>query len=156
MPSNASARVEGFLIVERASKAWPIARRLMGEPGILPLGILARDTCARFDHLVSVERSVEPGRNFSNADGAHDGQGGIELAGQQCRDFLIRSVVDHCFESSSATGVKPFARRQKDQRMKIDVAGNSADVFLLPFAQGPPGRPNNLQCARNPLAIGGF
>src|SRR6185369_3887380 len=109
----------------------------MGEPGILTLGVTSRRLLSGGNRFGQSRFASKIGRDFRHPDPAHYRQARIEIPGKQSLDLLDRAVVDHALEAHVAPGIKPVARGEEDQRVKIDRAAYPPDAFPLPFGDRP-------------------
>ena len=107
----------------------------MGEPGVLPLRIVARRLLACGNRFVADHLAAKIGCDLAHPDRAHHRQLRVEPAREQGFDFLDRPAVEHMREPLVAAGVEPLARREEDQRAKLDSVRNPALAILLPVGE---------------------
>src|SRR4029079_462345 len=139
--------------VERRLEARPIRRRLVREPGILPLGVTPRCLLTCRDRFVECCPAEQIFRKLAHPDRPHHGQVRVELAGKQSLDLAHRAFVDHSRGALVAPRIEPFARREQDQRPKLDAGRYPSLALLLPLADRPAGRQDDLERAVDPRRV---
>eukprot|EP01137_Pigoraptor_chileana_P028489 Opistho-2@12505 len=137
--------------------ARPIRRWLVPQPGILPLGVLARRRLRALQCLVAGERTLYKRSDFRDTNGAADRRVDGNIAAlQQVVNFFDRPFVEHRAQATIATFREPGAVGKQDQRRKVDGIADPADAFRLPCRKGASGRTHDLEGAGNPRGIGGL
>ena len=128
----------------------------MPEPCELALCILARGRLRLFERGIAGDLAAKAGRDLRDADRAHGGEVGVEIAREQGFDLLDRAAVEHVDKADVAAVAEPVARGQEDERGERDVAGDPALARPLPVGQCAPGRADDLERARDARRVGGI
>ena len=117
-----------------------MGRGLIGEPGVLALGVAPRGDLAAGDDF----GAGSAGGEFADPDGEHGGKLGVEVHCRQLCHFLARSLVEHCREAPVAAGDQPVAGGQQDQGTKHDLIDDAAFAMLMPMSEGSAGRTDDF------------
>lgn len=113
-----------------------MCRGLMGQPGVLPLRIIAGCLLPATYCLVTPNRSIQPCGDLTYTDRAHYREGRVEPSFEKRDHLLGRASFDHVSESRVTSCVKCVSFGQQDQGVKVDGLCNSARALTLPFRQG--------------------
>lgn len=89
----------------------PIGWRLVAEPGVLALGIVAGCLCTALKQFFSRNLTCQEGADFRYPNGPHDGQGRVKLASEQDLDLGNCPLLKHAAKPPVAALVKPGSVR---------------------------------------------
>ena len=98
---------------ERVGKSRPVGGRLVGEPGILALGVAPRRLLAGVDRLRPGQFAVDEARRAPARRSRASPAAGDRGCGRAVLDLVDRARLDHGRESPVAALVEPGARRQE-------------------------------------------